>query len=423
MVKLLIIADDFTGALDTGIQFAKRGIQTQVFVGTKLDEKEISDRSQVLVVDSETRPLSGEQAYQTVKEIVVDAKRIGIPVIFKKTDSALRGNVGAELKAVLDAAEEEELYFIPAFPDVRRTTSQGIHYIDGKLLEHSAFAKDPFEPVHCSYIPQLLSSQCAYEVRSIGIEDPFPVCEKSGKRIYVFDALEKRHIDQRVHQMKEKKKLRLVAGCAGLAQSLFQVLHLEEGYRGHIEKSDGLYVACGSLNPITREQVEDAVKKRCGRISLMPRQKLERDYCDTEEGKKLLRQIKAACGSHEIMIVDTFDGGDQSAAARYARESGIDVNEIRYRISSCHGKILRYLIEQGMKYTIMMTGGDTLMGFMKEIGVTQIFPVCEIEQGAVLSVLRWNGREIQVISKSGGFGCKDIITRIAEKVIERQAIA
>ena len=31
MVKLLIIADDFTGALDTGIQFAKKGIETQVF--------------------------------------------------------------------------------------------------------------------------------------------------------------------------------------------------------------------------------------------------------------------------------------------------------------------------------------------------------------------------------------------------------
>ena len=31
MVKLLIIADDFTGALDTGIQFVNKGIATQVF--------------------------------------------------------------------------------------------------------------------------------------------------------------------------------------------------------------------------------------------------------------------------------------------------------------------------------------------------------------------------------------------------------
>ena len=29
MVKLLIIADDFTGALDTGIQFVNKGIATR----------------------------------------------------------------------------------------------------------------------------------------------------------------------------------------------------------------------------------------------------------------------------------------------------------------------------------------------------------------------------------------------------------
>ncbi len=28
MLKLLVIADDFTGALDTGVQFSKQGIQT-----------------------------------------------------------------------------------------------------------------------------------------------------------------------------------------------------------------------------------------------------------------------------------------------------------------------------------------------------------------------------------------------------------
>ena len=54
MVKLLMIADDFTGALDAGIQFAKRGIDTQIFTGRELRKKDISDTAQVLVVDSET---------------------------------------------------------------------------------------------------------------------------------------------------------------------------------------------------------------------------------------------------------------------------------------------------------------------------------------------------------------------------------
>lgn len=59
------------------------------------------------------------------------------------------------------------------------------------------------------------------------------------------------------------------------------------------------------------------------------------------------------------------------------------------------------------------------MGYMKKIGCTQIEPLCEIEQGVVVSSIVSGGRSVQVISKSGGFGTKDILCRIAEKVIKK----
>ena len=37
MIKLLIIADDFTGALDTGVQFAARGAATRVVTDLAYD--------------------------------------------------------------------------------------------------------------------------------------------------------------------------------------------------------------------------------------------------------------------------------------------------------------------------------------------------------------------------------------------------
>ena len=37
MILLLIIADDFTGALDTGVQFAARGVSTRVLVDPEVD--------------------------------------------------------------------------------------------------------------------------------------------------------------------------------------------------------------------------------------------------------------------------------------------------------------------------------------------------------------------------------------------------
>ena len=113
MVKLLMIADDFTGALDTGVQFAKRGISTQIFTKQKLCEKDIKEDTEVLVVDTESRPMTRDDAYRAVYDLACWAVRHGVEIIFKKTDSALRGNIGAELQAVLDAGKSHRLFFFP----------------------------------------------------------------------------------------------------------------------------------------------------------------------------------------------------------------------------------------------------------------------------------------------------------------------
>ena len=119
MVKLLIIADDFTGALDTGIQFKKQGICTQVFTKKQISDDEIKPDTQVLVIDSETRPLSKDEAYSEVKSIAEWALSAGIEIIFKKTDSALRGNIGAELSALADAAKNGTVFFLPGYCKAR----------------------------------------------------------------------------------------------------------------------------------------------------------------------------------------------------------------------------------------------------------------------------------------------------------------
>ena len=100
MLRLLMIADDFTGALDTGVQLAAHGIPTQVVVG-QADLSACS--STVLVVDTETRHLSTAKAAEAVARLTRSAVENGVGCIYKKTDSALRGNIGAELAALLKA--------------------------------------------------------------------------------------------------------------------------------------------------------------------------------------------------------------------------------------------------------------------------------------------------------------------------------
>ena len=68
MISLLVIADDFTGALDTGVQFASSGIATNVLVNLKNSRLGEFEGLQVLVIDAETRHLSREDAKVWTKD-------------------------------------------------------------------------------------------------------------------------------------------------------------------------------------------------------------------------------------------------------------------------------------------------------------------------------------------------------------------
>lgn len=115
-----------------------------MLTGASCDFSRVDEAVQVLVVNAESRHLSVSEAYNVVFRIAKTAEAAGIPYIYKKTDSALRGNIGCELNAVMDASGEACLIFAPAFPQMGRVTRRGIHYIDGVPVADSVFGKDPF---------------------------------------------------------------------------------------------------------------------------------------------------------------------------------------------------------------------------------------------------------------------------------------
>ncbi len=419
MIKLLIIADDFTGALDTGIQFVKKGIETQVVIGTQLQSSQLSETAQVLVVDSETRPLNSQKAYDVVAQIVRQAVTLGVEVIYKKTDSALRGNVGSELAAVLDAASGHRIHCLLAFPDVNRVTKKGIHYIDGVKLEDSGFGKDPFDPMTCSYIPDILGKQTDKRIAVVEKEQPLPGQTEMAE-ILVYDAEENADMKKRAGQLKENGELRLLAGCAGFAAFLPEALGLTGNYRKDIAATESFLVVCGSLNPITRQQLIYAGQQGFYRKTLGPEEKLFPGFYETKEGRMALDALAAQIEKERRVEIDSFDPEGGESTAEFADRKGIDRAAIRFSISQCCGKMVKYLVEKNLDMTILMTGGDTLMGFMKEIGVNQITPVAEVGQGTVLSRLYWKGWVLQVVSKSGGYGEPDVFVKTAKQILKNK---
>lgn len=267
MLLLLIIADDFTGALDTGVQFAAYGAATRVMVKDQVDFA--SCDAQVLVVDTETRHLPPEKAYQIVEELTRAACRAGIRYIYKKTDSALRGNIGAELAAVLQASNNRQLPFLPAFPQNGRTTRDGIHYVDGVPVTESPFGVDPFEPVRHARITELLAEQTDVPAVSCPpLHEGSPVPEKAG--ILVFDATDEQDLVSTGRCLFAGEAPQIMAGCAGFAAVLPRLLGLA-GIPAEIPRLDPrLLVLCGSVNPITLRQLDKAEKAGFARMRLTP---------------------------------------------------------------------------------------------------------------------------------------------------------
>lgn len=410
MVKLLIIADDFTGALDTGVQFAAGGAETRVVTNTDYDFDRVDENVQVLVLDAETRHLSRDEAYRVVFHITKKAFESGIPFIYKKTDSALRGNIGSELKAVLDAASRTSLHFLPAFPKMNRITRNGIHYIDGVPVHESVFGKDPFEPVADSYIPEILKGDVPVTVVR-NMKD-----WKRAPGIMVYDASTDQELMEFGKFLMKKGELTVMAGCAGFAGVLPSLLGLEGERPRQVALGEKFLVACGSVNPITVRQLDYAQRQGFTRIRMAPHQKFDTGYYRTPEGEKNLKDWKELCSRSNRAIIDTNDLPGRSDTFDYACRQGITTEELRVRISSTLGYVVRELIGEEPDSTLLITGGDCLTGFMAHIGRDEIAPVCEMAPGTVLSEIDIGNRTFAVITKSGGFGGETLMVDLAEKI-------
>src|SRR5512135_2302252 len=102
--RCLVIADDLTGGADTGAQFAKRGLRT-ILISLKdhpsLNLSEYLD-SEVLVVNTDSRALRPGEAYSLLLDLMSHYDPTLFPLVYKKVDSTLRGNIGGEIDALFD---------------------------------------------------------------------------------------------------------------------------------------------------------------------------------------------------------------------------------------------------------------------------------------------------------------------------------
>ena len=324
------------------------------------------------------------------------------------------------MEAVAEQSPEGQLFFVPAFPQMNRTTEHGQQLIEGMPVAQSVFGQDPFEPVRNSDVAAIIAEQSKLPTVITEAGEPIRL---TGPGIQIYDAKSMEDIRKTGEVLRQNGKLNALAGCAGFAAILPSLLGLEHAKAARQPRLDKrLLVICGSVNPITLSQLDEAEQNGFVRLRLTPEEKLTDHYWETPAGQEKLKAMTEAVSRSDCIIIDTNDADGNRSTRQYAEQRQMKVEEMRQCIADSIGRAAKYLIEadgpgeNGTCRTLMITGGDVLIQTMGELGVAELHPICEMDPGVVLSGFTCKGQKRYVLSKSGGFGPSDQLLRILNKL-------
>lgn len=410
--KIAIIADDYTGAGDAGIHFARIGRKVELLLHAEALEKR-ADRDGDVSLTSETRFLEADAAAAVVADIVRRARAAGFTRIFKKIDSTMRGNPGAEIEAALVGTGQRAAIICPAMPKTGRTCRDGIIYLDGVPLHQSDIGRDPFHPLASSAVADLLRQQTSLPVGHLSLADvagdaaalrsTIVAMVERGTRLLIADAVTDGDLAALAIQLVHGDLLPVGAGGFSEAMAGLVANGPVDGAR-RIELHRPLLSVVGSLAEVSRRQAEYA--GRSGRFATIAIR------TDAAPG-----DIRTACASG-LAAPDRLEPNillrvvKAEPAEKITKANGEAVAE---KLGLAAASICALTACR----TIVSTGGSTSMAVAEALGIESVDLVDEILPGVVVGACNGGNGAIEwFISKAGGFGAEGLLTDIDDRCVD-----
>ncbi|MFH5834767.1 four-carbon acid sugar kinase family protein [Proteiniclasticum sp. C24MP] len=413
-MKLAIIADDFTGSNDTGVQFAKKKMSTIVTTKTE-DIPEDLMLKEVLVVDTESRFDDEKTAYDKVYQVTEELKKMGECIFYKKIDSTFRGNIGAEIAACLDASGKNVVYMVPALPSNGRTSREGMVYVNGVPLHETEVAKDPKTSVTQSSIAEIIANQTDKKTVLIPKSGPYEKeallasirkARKEEAQIILFDAENTEDLKVCAEVISSLEADYILSGTAGLAEFIPDAFGFQ--------RKTGVLSIIGSVSDVTRNQIEYA-KERLPlhvihyKVDMMFDEANKRKIADDVTG--LLEKGNDVA----LYTAENRDVIDQTI--NYAETRGMSHFEISDFIAKSLGEITGHLMRSSKENLsgVYITGGDTLIKIAKELDISGM--IIKDEVLPAIPIGRFISEEfedIDIVTKAGAFGKEDALYHILQ---------
>jgi uncharacterized protein YgbK (DUF1537 family) len=166
---IVVIADDLAGAAEMGGMAWRHGLVAEIQL-----ELNTSTDADLIVVDTNTRSCTPEQAARRVARVAERCRERAIKRIYKKVDSVLRGQVTAELAAWLETSGQNRVLLVPANPGLGRIISGGRYYVKGIPLHETDFAQDPEYPTVTSDVLDILGHSDLWPVQVLRPGETMP---------------------------------------------------------------------------------------------------------------------------------------------------------------------------------------------------------------------------------------------------------
>lgn len=403
-MDIVVITDDLTGANDTAVQFYKKGLTVDmVFALQQVNESNASD---VLVINTDSRSLMIENAQ---KRIFVIGEHLNLEQkqIYKKVDSTLRGNIGAELEACLSVSDRNVAIFCPALPSANRIVKDGVCFVDGKPLLETEFATDPKTPVISSNVNKIIANQTNIPVVIVNM-DLFSESEiiqqiknrQFNKTIFSFDAKNDDDL-KKISQIIKKIDFPIIAsGSSGLAKYVFSK---------SLSDLPVLFVI-GSMSKKINEQVE---LLRSEMVIDFISINAERLLVDQQYQLSLIKDMSLILLNKNNLIIKTEGSSEvRGKIDELCDKFSLTRVELGERIGDSLSSLVVSLLNNIDKSIsgLFLTGGDIAMKVIKELKLSNYHIAGEIESGVPYGYFSDNDFSgIPIITKAGAFGSKYVL--------------
>jgi uncharacterized protein YgbK (DUF1537 family) len=416
---LVILADDLTGGLDTGVAFAARGWRTVLrFAGARREARGASGagscQPQVvtpgdndpaetpvgssawrlapracIVWDTETRHADEESAARAVREVCEHPSVRAAPRVYKKIDSTLRGPWLRELREVWKARVPLTTLLCPAFPAVGRTVVDGEVRIHGRPLAAAGFtAAGPLREL-------LLQRWCGRVVSLPTGAPEAPLFDPDREPwLLLADAATDADLEALVTRLRALDLDRLLCGAGGLAAAWARVLIPEPQPLPPLAPISGpVWVIAGSQHAATRAQMQALAATPGTRVAWIE--------ANVAGAAARLRDLPE-CVTHGFAITVPVRAG----------ETDPDPNAIDRAWAADLIAALAALAQERGVAAFAATGGETAALLLQAMEAPALeidrellpgIPLCRLADGP------WAGTPL--ITKAGGFGEVNALVR------------